>query len=213
MEYSIPRISYASLLHLDLSGLLDAVEAWDSQIRILQTMDSAYVHRVIRPFFKAGWSSMGFIATAAHMRVAGVNKEFGNAVREAQGIRGVLCDTHDRLKRYKDELHRIVEEDARHEGLVVNTTGVDAEITPRQDAATDPDIHEEGGKAKAIAEQQSKIDEFAARIEKVLRDATDTDRAAAAALRRNLGRKPKGFNDKVSNALEADESERRKRTS
>ncbi|UKY47801.1 hypothetical protein [Streptomyces inhibens] len=207
-------IDYESLFNLHLGDLRAAVEAWDKQIRILQSMDTEYTDRVFRPFDKAGWSSTDFTSTVARMRVAGVNKEFNDAVREAQGIRGILCDTHDKLRQHKEELHRIVEEDARKSGLAVGTnSGGYVKVTPRQDAATDPDIHDEGERDKAVADQQAGIDDVVARIEKVLRDATDTEESAAAALRRNLGKKSEGFNDKVSTSLAADETARGKRAS
>lgn len=180
-----------------------AVDEWDGLIIKLKAMEEACTNEVVKPFEKAGWTSSDMTSVIAQARVAAANREFGDALQEAKGIRGVLDDAFSALKKHQDALHRLAHEDAKRDGLVVSAKG---QITPRDDFSQDEGMRHDPDGQKAIAEQNRSIEALRARIEKVLTDATETDREAAAALRHNVGDKNNDFNGKAVKSIDADAS-------
>ncbi|MET9293602.1 hypothetical protein [Streptomyces sp. NPDC003077] len=198
-------ITYEQLYNLDVSSLSWAADQWDQYITKLKAMDEACDDKVVKPFDKAGWMSFDGTSAIAQARVAAVNQEFSDALQEAKGIRGVLMDAHDELKKHQSDLKRIAEEDAKRDGLFVSAKG---EITPRHDLSKDPGaVHDPDGPA-AIADQNRKVEALKARLEKVLNEAAEADRSAALALRHNIGKNDGDFNGKAVTSIDADESAR-----
>ncbi|MFH9419166.1 hypothetical protein [Streptomyces sp. NPDC017529] len=198
-------ITYEQLYNVPVSSLSWAADQWDILIRKLTTMDEACTNEVVTPFTKAGWISFDGTSAIAQARVAAVDQEFSYALQEAKGIRGVLHDAYTELKKHQDDLHRLAEEDAKREGLYVSAKG---EITARQDLSKDPGAQHDPDFQEAVAAQNRKIEALKARIEKVLTDAAETDRAAAIALRHNVGKEDGDFNGKAVTSIDADEAAR-----
>ncbi|MFM9368327.1 hypothetical protein [Streptomyces sp. Da 82-17] len=200
-------IAYEQLYHLDISGIKGAVDAWTEFIRRYERMGQAYEDEVVANFDRAGWTSMDGTSMFARAQIAAAQKEFGDAVTEAKGLRAVLEDAHDELKAYKSELHALREEAAK-DGVLISGTG--------QVSLKDPDP--EGDKPLEIAGPLSppgmtpnrlKVEAWEARIKVVLVKATDADISAATALKRNTGKGGKeGFNDKTVKSVDQDEAQR-----
>ncbi|WP_369359054.1 hypothetical protein [Streptomyces sp. cg2] len=196
-------ITYEQLYNVNVDSLAWAVDQWDTLISRLKAMDEACADEVVKPFEKAGWTSSDMTSVVAQARVAAVNQEFGDALQEAKGIRGVLSNAHDTLKKHKDDLHQLADEDAKKAGLVVSPKG---EITPREDCSQNEGLRHDPDGQQAIAQQQRNIEALQARIEKVLNDAAETDREAATALRHDIGTGDNDFNGKAVTSIAADES-------
>ncbi|NEB06192.1 hypothetical protein [Streptomyces sp. SID13726] len=154
-------------------------------------------------------------AAKAGSDVRTAHRAFEDARKEAQGIAGVLASLHAELQKAKDDLHHLVDVEAKERGLHVNAVGV---VIPRIDfskgigTAYDPD-----GQI-LIRERQQACDAFARRIDHVLQRATHADETACWALRRDLGTSRSNFNAKVvtsladANAVRAGELKRNART-
>ncbi|MEW9517386.1 hypothetical protein [Streptomyces tubercidicus] len=198
-------ITYEQLYNLYLDSFTSAVEDWDFFISKLKAMDEACTHEVVKPFEKAGWTSSDMTSVIAQARVAAVNREFSDALQEAKGIRGVLRDAHEALKKHKADLHQLADEDAKRDGLVVSAKG---KITPRDDLSEDEGRRHDPDGQKAIAEQQRSIEALQARIERVLNDAAETDREASMTLRRDIGKENNDFNGKAAASIGADQAGR-----
>ncbi|MEU7153007.1 hypothetical protein AB0B15_34090 [Streptomyces sp. NPDC045456] len=198
-------ITYEQLYNVPVSSLSWAADQWDIMINKLKAMDEACTNEVVKPFGRAGWTSFDGTSAIAQVRVAAVDQEFSDALQEAKGIRGVLHDAYEELKKHQDDLRRIADEDAKRDGLFVSAKG---EITPRHDLSQDSGAQHDPDGQEAIAAQNRKIEALKARIEKVLNDAAETDRAAATALRHNLGNDNADFNGKAVTSIDADEAAR-----
>ena len=202
-------IAYEQLYHLDTDGIQGAVDQWTEFIRRYDAMDKAYDEQVVKNFDAAGWTSIDGTSMFARAQVAAANKEFSDAVTEAKGIRAVLDDAHDELKKYKDELHALKEEAAK-EGVLISGTG--------QVTLKDPDP--EGDKPIDVGgpfvpdsmkptSNQMRVEAWEARIKVILVKATDADLSATIALKRNTGKGGKeGFNDRTVKSVDQDEAQR-----
>ncbi|MFJ5952502.1 hypothetical protein [Streptomyces noursei] len=192
-------VTYEQLYHLDLDRLNSAIEAWDTQIRHLESLNEAFTRDVSKTFEQAGWRSLDVTSITASSQVQEADEELTDAVTEAKGVRDILRDAHARLKKHKADLHKVADVDAPDRGLVVSSTGhVEArdDITgglPNQD---DPDN-------EAIRKlQKEKIEDFAGRIKQILDDADETDEFASQALHSNTSGKPEeGFKGKVYTSI------------
>ncbi|UQA95594.1 hypothetical protein [Streptomyces halobius] len=188
-------VTYEQLYHLDLKKLNAAVEAWDTQIRQLQSLDDAFTSDVSKTFQQAGWRSGDFTSVMAAEKVKEADRELTEAVAEAKGIRGILRDAHDRLKKHKADLVELADVEAPSRGLVVSSTG---RVHVRNDPAKDLTGLDDAEKKAVLAAQKEKVDDVTGKIEDILLRAGATDELCAEALRRNVdGKAESGFNSTV----------------
>jgi hypothetical protein len=192
-------VTYEQLYHLDLNRLNDAIEAWDTQIRHLESLDDAFTRDVSKTFDQAGWHSSDFTSVMASNQIKDADKELSDAVTEAKGIRDILRDAHGRLKKHKAELHELADEEAPGRGLVVSSTG---HVEARNDITKDLPNQDDADNDEIRALQQAKIEDFAGRIKKILGDADETDELASQALHSNTaGKAADGFKGKVYTSI------------
>ncbi|MDI3406464.1 DUF6571 family protein [Streptomyces cavernicola] len=196
-------IAYEQLYHLDVESISTAVDRWSDVIRRYQGWDQRYGDDVVKPFAQAGWTSIDGTSMYAQVQVAGANKEFSDAVIEAKGIRAVLQDAYEELRKYKADLHQVTA-DAKKAGVVISSTG---KVTLR-----DPD--EKGDERRGPggvlpSENEEKVLRWQAKISFILVAAANADQSAAIALKRNTGKGgDEGFNDKTVKSVDQDESQR-----
>lgn len=139
----------------------------------------------------------------ARAQVAGAEKEFDDAVVEAKGIRAVLEDAYEELRKYKADLHELAA-DAKGNGVQISGTGEVSLIEP------DEDGNQRRGPGGLLPSQnEEKVLFWQARIGIILTAAANADQSAAIALKRNTGNGgDEGFNDKTVKSIDQDESQR-----
>ncbi|MCB5908240.1 hypothetical protein [Streptomyces pinistramenti] len=192
-------VTYEQLYHLDLNGLNGAVEAWDTQIRRLESLGDAFTRDVSKTFHQAGWQSTDFTSVMASNQIKDADKELADAVTEAKGIRDILRDARSRLKKHKADLHELADVEARDRGLVVSGTG---RVEARNDITKDLPDQDDVDNREILALQKAKIEDFTGRIEKILGDADETDELASQALHSNtVGKAEDGFKGKVYTSI------------
>jgi hypothetical protein len=196
-------ITYTELRGLSVDSLKNAADRWTDIIRMLDAMDEAYTNRVTNPFDAAGWTSFDGTSELARVRVLSANKEFSDAVKEAKGIRVVLQDAYDELKKYKDDLIQLADVDAKKDGVIISPTGG---ISLREPSKEGNERRGPGGMLPS--ENEAKVMFWEARINVLLVAAANADQSAAMAMRRNAGNKDEGFNDKTATSVDQDESQR-----
>ncbi|MFJ8533578.1 hypothetical protein [Streptomyces sp. NPDC093591] len=204
-------IAYEQLYHLDTDGIQSAVDSWSEYIRRYDSMDEAYDQQVVKNFDQAGWTSLdGTAALYARTQVVMANKEFTDAVTEAKGIRAVLQDAYDELKKYKNRLHQLTQ-DAKKDNITISATGKVSLTNPDPDG-DEPLIPGGGLIPDAPSVNRVKIEFWEARIAVILTAADNADISASHALRRNTGKGgDEGFNDKTVKSVDQDESQRASR--
>ncbi|MFI0215525.1 hypothetical protein [Streptomyces lydicus] len=192
-------VTYEQLYHLDLSRLESAIEAWDTQIRHLESLDDAFTQDASKAFSQAGWNSLDPTSAMAASQIEDADKEITDAVTEAKGVRGILHDAHDRLKKNKSDLHKLADVAAPDRGLVISSTG---HVEDRNDTTQDLPNQDDPDNEEIRALQKKKIEDFSLRIQEILSDAEETDNFASQALRSNTsGRPADGFKGKAYTSI------------
>ncbi|MFH0522027.1 hypothetical protein ACHBTE_33275 [Streptomyces sp. M41] len=196
-------IAYEQLYHLDVASVKAAADQWGDVIRRYEQWGQGFGDGVVKPFDQAGWTSIDGTAVFARAQVAAAEKEFGDAVIEAKGIRAVLEDAYEELRKYKEDLHELAAA-AKRNGVRISGTGEVSLIDP-----------EEGGDRRRgpggvlPSQNEERILQWQARIVLILTAAANADQSAAIALKRNTGKGgDEGFNDKTVKSVDQDESQR-----
>ncbi|MFJ9829398.1 hypothetical protein ACIRSU_34220 [Streptomyces sp. NPDC101160] len=137
--------------------------------------------------------------------IAKMAKEFADAAKAADGIHKVLQDGYQTFRKAKDDLTKIVETDAPHQGLVVKSDGtVEAAYALAKDAVADYDeVH-----AEALRKQRADIAALRHRIDAILENCDDADVACANALRADITRDKHDFSAPKYTSLDAEEAQR-----
>ncbi|QRX91147.1 hypothetical protein [Streptomyces noursei] len=192
-------VTYEQLYHLDLDRLNSAIEAWETQIRHLESLDEAFTRDVSKTFDQAGWHSLGFTSMLASGQVKDADQELTDAVTEAKGIRDILRDAHTRLKKHKADIHQLADVEAPDRGLVVSSSG---HVEARDDITKDLPNQDDPDNESIRALQKEKIEDFTGRIKQILDDADETDELASQALHINTaGKAEDGFRGKVYTSI------------
>lgn len=196
-------IAYEQLYHLDIASLKTAADQWSDVARRYQQWGQGFADGVVKPFDEAGWTSIDGTSMFARAQVAAAEKEFGDAVTEAKGIRAVLEDAYEELRKHKADLHELAT-DAKRNGVRISATGEVSLIEP--DEAGD---QRRGPGGVLPSQNEERILHVQARIVLILTAAADADQSAAIALKRNTGKGgDEGFNDKTVKSVDQDESQR-----
>ncbi|AXB47954.1 transglycosylase SLT domain-containing protein [Amycolatopsis albispora] len=191
-------LNYENLYHAPVHALEQAVDDWSRVIGKVEALGSELADTVTQPLKASGWK--GPAAQTAMSFLGETSKEFGDAAKQARGIRDLLEEAHGRIKRNQDALYRITDHEAPAKGLKVDQKG---EVTANppvdpQDRSTwrgKDDIRD------AIEEGRHAIEAIKTRINQVLRDASEADETAAWALRANLGGEKHDFNQPQHTSL------------
>lgn len=132
-------------------------------------------------------------------------KEFADAAKAADGIHKVLQDGYQTFRKAKDDLTKIVETEAPHQGLVVRSNGtVEAAYSLERDVVADYDeVH-----AEAMRKQRADIAVLRHRIDAILENCDDADVACANALRADITRDKHDFSAPKYASLDAEEAQR-----
>jgi len=196
-------IAYEQLYHLDVASLKAAADRWSDVIRRYRQWGEGFGDGVVKPFDQAGWTSIDGTAVLARAQVAAAEKEFGDAVTEAKGIRAVLEDAYEELHKYKADLHEL-DAAAKRNGVRISGTGEVSLIDP------DEDGDQRRGPAGVIpSRNEETILLWQTRIALILTAAANADQSAAIALKRNTGKGgDEGFNDKTVKSVDQDEAQR-----
>ncbi|OLF05183.1 hypothetical protein BLA60_37335 [Actinophytocola xinjiangensis] len=180
-------LSYDSLYNAPVDKLQANVDEWTDMIAKVGPLGEELRDTVAGPL--KSWS--GTDATAATAFIAETGKEFGDAVKEATGIRDILREAHGRFVTQRDELRRIAGQDAPALGLTVDAKGEVSGPLPVEN-----DMNTWRGKQswdEACRDYRARIQEIQKRIERARANATEADDTAAWALHVNLGGQKHNF--------------------
>ncbi|MFJ9809776.1 hypothetical protein ACIRTB_16265 [Streptomyces sp. NPDC101158] len=196
-------LTFDNVRHAPLDRMKDAADRWSEIRRKLDTLaDDA--RRTMAAKAKAdAWR--GVNAEVTKPFIDKTTKEFEDAAKAADGIHKVLQDGYRTFRKAKDDLTRIVETDAPHQGLVVKSNGVvEAAFSLRKAAVapTDPESPAFDRKEReAIAALQRRIDA-------IVETCDDADVACANALRADITGDKHDFSAPRYTSLDAEEAQR-----
>lgn len=182
------------LIELRLGTLKDAVDDWKTMADRLHLLavggDGAVSARDLAGKANAAdWK--GVNATVSRTFVTKTAGQFDDAVAEAKSVLGILSDAHGRLGKCQKDLQAAIDELLNRKIRVMpsGTVTYVGPSSPVVDTGKDPEVP-----------SQEDLDLAQQRINKILWEATETDRIAARALRA-LAAKKYDFTDTGANSL------------
>ncbi|MFG3345643.1 hypothetical protein ACGF1Z_11350 [Streptomyces sp. NPDC048018] len=196
-------LTFDNVRHAPLDRMKDAADRWSEMRRKLDTLaDDA--RRTMAAKAKAD-SWRGVNAEVTKPFIDKTAKEFEDAAKAADGIHKVLQDGYRTFRKAKDDLTRIVETEAPHQGLVVKSNGVvEAAYSLRKDAVAPADPE---SPAFDLKERQA-IAALQRRIDAIVENCDDADVACANALRADITGDRHNFSAPTYTSLDAEEAQR-----
>ncbi|WP_415952568.1 hypothetical protein [Streptomyces sp. KLOTTS4A1] len=194
-------LNVPELLNLRLADLKTAVDDWDDMVAKLRRLATGQGEGVSATELsdktrRADWS--GVNATVNKKFVLKTAGEFNDAVTAATSVHAVLRDAHSAFLRHKDELNLAIA-DATKRGIYINDKG--GAVPP----SAPPGVA--GEKARENFPTEGELLQAENTVTRILREADDTDRVTARALRA-LAKNKHDFTDKEVTGLKgADKSQ------
>ncbi|MEU4030016.1 hypothetical protein [Streptomyces anulatus] len=164
------------LTDLRLGTLDTAVTDWETlsrRLKALSTGDGGGVNakRLQTEANAADWN--GLNATVTKDFVSKTAAEFQDVAGQATSVLGILRDASAAFKKHKSDLRTVIDDVAK-QNIYINASGSAIASVPSGAAAGKGDIPPPGDEELAVAER---------RVKRVLREASETDRIVARALR------------------------------
>ncbi|MGW8380032.1 hypothetical protein [Streptomyces sp. ODS28] len=179
-----------ALRHGDFSKLNTAVEKWTDLVTDLERLAKDAREELSGKAKKASWK--GVNATVTRQFIDKTAGEFDDAVTQATSLRNILKDTHDELVHYKGKLNDRIEAGKKDNLYVVDNRNGTYTVEQRnlvQPPAAQPPP---GTPPLVLTPEQTAMRND---IDQILRDAGNSDRSAAEALRAYVESSPVGFAD------------------
>ncbi|WP_415949911.1 hypothetical protein [Streptomyces sp. KLOTTS4A1] len=170
-------LTVPELTELRLGKLKEAVGDWETMAGKLQQLTHGTSHGIsaadlAQQANSADWS--GVNATVTRTFITKTTREFEHAAAETKTILGLLRDIHHDFTQHKSALNAVLDE-ARTHGIIVLPDGSTTFSAP-------PAVRDGDGDGKDAA-GEALLKSLAERAGRILREATETDRIAATALR------------------------------
>ncbi|MFI6873134.1 hypothetical protein ACIBL6_06830 [Streptomyces sp. NPDC050400] len=176
-------MDFDALYHANFKLLDDAVTDWGDLVDNLQTLKTRAEDGLHQAANKADWSGLNSQVTKQFIgKTAG---EFADAHTQATTVHHILRDTRGELKKYKGQLEDAVERGRKQNITVIGYEGgftVTSNVPPEGRAHTDKD-------------NQHDITALRDEIEKILKNATESDSSANEVLKAIADQTELGFSD------------------
>ncbi|MER6145957.1 hypothetical protein ABT174_39105 [Streptomyces sparsogenes] len=181
--------SFEDLYHLKLKSLSEAVTDWTETIKRLTTLAEEADKGMLAKAKSADWAGKNAGVTKPFIEKTA--KEFHDAITEATSRRNILRDVHTAFKDAKSRLQSLVDEMPAH--MTISPDGIVGHT--RSDSLSKDN--------KDDLPSAAEIEKYQARIDKVLREATEADKAASRALHTLVDKNPYDFADVRYDSLRA----------
>ncbi|GAA4028889.1 DUF6571 family protein [Streptomyces plumbiresistens] len=172
-----------ALRNADFSRLDTAIDDWSTMVKDLETLKEDAQKGLRGAANKANWA--GYNATVSKEFIGKTAGEFTDAHSQADSIHKILKDTRDELKKFKGQLSDAIERGRQknltvigYEGGFTVTTNVPPEGRTKQD---------EDNKGEIVALRDE--------IQKILGQATESDKSASTVLTAIADQSQLGFSD------------------
>ncbi|MCQ4210991.1 hypothetical protein [Streptomyces longispororuber] len=176
-------MDFDALYHANFKLLDDAVTDWGHLVDNLLTLKTKAEDGLHKAANKADWSGLNSQVTKRFIgKTAG---EFADAHTQATTVHNILRDTRGELKKYKGQLEEAVERGRKQNITVIGYDGgftVTSNVPPEGRAHTDKD-------------NQHDITALRDEIEKILKNAAESDSSANEVLKAIADQSEMGFSD------------------
>ncbi|WNE99231.1 hypothetical protein PS467_29820 [Streptomyces luomodiensis] len=182
-------LSFEDLLNASFSKLDDAVDDWTTVVTKLERLATGGAHRMASLAEQAKWK--GENATVTKPFIKKTAKEFSDAHTEAVSIRNILRDACTSFKEAQKRLQSLIDDAPAN--MTIDPYGTVGHI--RSDSRSKDN--------KDPVPTVEEIERYQARIDKVLKDATEVDKEVARALHTLVDKNPYNFADVHYDSLRA----------
>ncbi|MFD7643431.1 DUF6571 family protein [Kitasatospora sp. NPDC059795] len=187
-------LTFEAVTEARLDRVTAAAEAWGALRNRYLGLHDQWMQQVVNRM-AAGWE--GSAAAQAQARVGRAADQLNAAAEEAADLAALLNDAAGEFRDAQKRLRQLVEEEAPAGQLRITATGEVVDVHPELDAAQQAD-----GVGQLLARQQA-VMLMTAKINAVLAQATQADRATAWALAQDPnGERDHGFNADTFNDLD-----------
>jgi hypothetical protein len=186
-------VSFNQLLNARLGSMQDAVDDWSETVKRLSTLQERAENGLQRKAEKADWKGENAGVTLPFVKKT--SKEFGDAAKEADGIRNILRDALTEFKAAKKQLKNVID-DAPAKGIRIDSNGVVSYLIHPDRRSKDYDGPEP---------KEADFDKVRADIKAALGKANDADDVASRALRMLVGKDENNFSGTDYSSLKAAE--------
>ncbi|MFJ3924942.1 DUF6571 family protein [Streptomyces sp. NPDC090022] len=175
-------LTFENVMKAPLDQLNTAVTDWGAMVKKLDELAESARTGMKARADKADWSGVNADVTKPFVHKTA--KEFEDAAKEAKGIHQLLSDGHTTIKFARDQLKKVVDEEAPAAGFRVDEAGKVSAIPmdPKTAYAArhDPDYPE------VLRKQEENRKAWQAKIDRLVEDCQDADESLARALRANV---------------------------
>ncbi|MGW8763329.1 hypothetical protein ACWGN5_12610 [Streptomyces sp. NPDC055815] len=177
-------LGFDDVLHAPLGKLQQAMTDWSQMVTRLNTLAQDARGGMKAKADKADWT--GVNADVTKPFIGKTAKEFEDAAKAAKGVAQILEQGHTAFKKAKDDLQKIVNEEAPARKVSVAADGTVRAAAPLADTVDAAGRHDPDYQG-ALRKEQADIAYVEGRIRSVLEAANEADRDIAKTLRANKG--------------------------
>ncbi|WP_455353475.1 DUF6571 family protein [Streptomyces sp. SYSU K217416] len=174
-------LTFDDVYNAPVDKLKTAADDWSEMVTKLETLADDARTGMQAKASKADWRGVNADVTKPFIQKTA--KEFDDAAKEAKGIQVILVDGHTEFKKAKDDLKKLVDEEAPAQGLKIDGHGKVSAGYPLENDVTakrDPDY------PQALEKQKNDIAAMQRRVDRIVEDCGDVDDSLARALRANV---------------------------
>lgn len=175
-------LKFEDIVDAPVGKLKAAADDWAEMVTKLERLARDAREGMKAKADKAEWGGVNAGVTKAF--IGKTAKEFADAAAEAKGVKQILEDAHAAIKKAKDDLVRIRDDEGPAAGVRIDAKGKVSARPPSEEigsaARHDPDYSE------FLRKQRAAVEAWQKKIDRIVDDCNDTDTAFKNALEANV---------------------------
>ncbi|MFB7913144.1 hypothetical protein [Streptomyces sp. NPDC056061] len=174
-------LKFEDIVDAPVGKLKAAAQDWSEMVTKLERLAEDARDGMKAKAEKAEWEGVNAGVTKAFIRKTA--KEFEDAAAEAKGVKQILDDAHTSIKKAKDDLIRIRDDEAPAAGVHVDAKG---KVRARDPISEIPAARHDPDYSELLRKEQATIEAWQKKIDLIVHNCNDTDVAFKNALEANV---------------------------
>ncbi|MFE3742209.1 hypothetical protein [Streptomyces sp. NPDC059134] len=174
-------LTYEDIVDAPVGKLKAAADDWAEMVSKLDKLADDARDGMKAKADKAEWEGVNAGVTRAF--IGKTAKEFEDAAAEAKGVKLVMEDAHKAIKKAKDDLVSIRDEEGPAAGMHINSKG---KVTARHPLEKDNAARHDPDYSDLLRQQKNAIEAWQKKIDNIVDNCNDTDVAFKNALEANV---------------------------
>ncbi|MFD9422800.1 MULTISPECIES: DUF6571 family protein [unclassified Streptomyces] len=174
-------LKYEDIVDAPVSQLKAAADDWDEMFAKLTKLATAAEEGMKAKADKAEWE--GVNAGITKKFIGKTAQEFKDAAAEAKGVKKILNEAHTAIKKARDDLVNIRDDEGRAAGIHVDAKG---KVTARHPLGKDDAARREPDYAELLRNQREAVEMWQKKVDVIVDNCNDVDAAVKRALEANV---------------------------